>query len=324
MTSKTLLIAASALALAACGGADVEEDVTVAETEYGETDAGAETLLSAEQPPLEGDSPFVDQQDVADSRLTQRNIDSGFDGPDLTEEGYLNDDFDTAATGYGTNELTDVEPDVDDIGLADSELTDPEPDLDDLGTNLAATGTAAMATGRQAMDDGMDRMERGARDVASTVTDGTTAKQYTANNTDAYIREDGELITGSEAALLAGTWNVDLPDTVTAMGDTTLYIDGRGDEAVGTFAGEPIEVAVTGRNFQFDAPLMMNGERQIMTFTGTFEDGQIENGVIESVGDGRTMDFTAMRTDADTMIGSDDMMDDFETGDDDMVADDPY
>ena len=289
MNTKLLMIAASTLALAACGGSDVE---TAAE-ENDLTNGPVETALSEEQPTLEGDSPFVDGEDVADSRLDQESYDTGLDGPDLGRDDELAD-FDT-------------DTDFDADRSIDALVTESERLAADTRDGVAAMGDRAETAAR----DTMASAEQAARDVAAPVTDGVSAKQYTANNTDARIGPDGELITGSEAALLAGTYDVALPGQA---GTKTLYITGEGDTAVGTFDGEPIEVTVTGRNFSFDAPVEMDGAEELMTFAGTFEDGVIDNGVLESQGDGTTMTFTAVRTDANTSLGARDMLDDAEAG----------
>lgn len=295
MNTKLLLIAASTLAIAACGGSDVE----VAET----NEDGAEVLLSEEQPQLEGDSPFVDGEDVADSTLDQESYDTGFDGPDLTDEGYRTD---TVAGLDGDALGPDMDEGVDTTGFGtatDNLITESQ--------RIASEADRGVRTAADDMRDGARDMasdtRRAASDAAQTVTDGISAKRYTANNTDAYIGDDGELITGSEAALLAGTYDVALPGQT---GTKTLYVTGEGDKAVGTFDGEPIEVMVTGRNFSFDAPVMMDGTEELMTFAGTFEDGMIDNGVLESQGDGMTMTFTAVRTDANTTVGARGMVDD--------------
>ena len=279
MNTKLLLIAASTLAIAACGGSDA--DVEVAETDAN----AAETLLSEEQPVLEGDSPFVDGEDVADSTLDEESYDTGLDGPDLTDD------------GFGTEAVADLDDDAEHgIGALVAESERIASDAGARAAELAEDGE------RMAADAGT-----AARDVAATVTDGIAAKQFTANNTDAYINDAGELITGSEAALLAGTYEVALPGQT---GTKTLYITGEGDKAVGTFDGEPIEVMVTGRNFSFDAPVEMDGTADLMTFAGTFENGVIDNGVLESQGDGTTMTFTAVRTGADTDMDAREMLDD--------------
>ena len=319
MKTRMLLAAASTLAIAACGGAETEtaevedydrDDAQVAAAET-EEDGALGTLLSPEQPPLEGDSPFVDEGDVAQSRLDQENLDSGFDGPDLTD----GDDLDT--------ELAEADAELDEFGNniereaeefeagAERLAANTEREFEAAGREIEAEANefgadtrstfAAAERDVEAMGDDVERETEqfasnataAASTLAPTVTDGVSAKQYTAENTDAYIAQDGELITGSEAALLAGSWDVTLGDGADSL---PLMIRGEGDMATGTFDGEPIEVAVTGRNFQFDAPVDMDGETSIMTFTGTFEDGEIDNGVVEAMGDGSTMTFTAERT----------------------------
>lgn len=170
MNTKLLLVAASTLALAACGGTEVETAKT--------QENGAEVLLSEEQPPLEGDSPFVDEQDVADSRLAE----------------------------------------------ADPLATDAEP-----------LAEAAPLT-------------------------------------------------------LAGTYGVDIDG---ADETKTLIVEDGGER--GTFDGEPVEIAMTDDEFSFDAPVTMDGEEQLMTFSGMFRDGMIEDGQVEAQGDGASTTFTAVR-----------------------------
>ena len=182
-----LLIAASTMALAACGGTDVE----TAEAEYEVEDRAADTTLSeatpdVDQPPLEGDSPFVDEQDVAESRMAE--------GPVLGDDPLLR------------------EP----VG---------EP------VSLAGAYTIQI--------DGVD-------------------------------------------------------------GDKTLVIDEGG--ATGTFDGEPVEIATMGDEMTFDAPLAVDGEPELMTFTGMLAEGRIDQGTVEAQGDGRSMTFVAARDDEATLM----------------------
>ena len=283
MKTRMLLAAASTLAIAACGGAETDA------AELQDQDGAVETLLSEEQPPLEGDNPFADAEAEAEAELAEADAELDAAGQEIEAEA---DEFATDADrtfdaiGEETGEFAaDTERTFDAAGQEiDEETSEFAADLDDAETEA----DESMATA----------------DVAPTVTDGTTAKQYTAENTDAYIAEDGELITGSEAALLAGSYDVVIGEEGQSL---PLEIQGEGDLATGTLDGEPIQIAVTGRNFTFDAPVDMDGETSIMTFTGTFMDGMIENGVVEAQGDGSTMTFTAERSgdafEADTDAG---------------------
>lgn len=276
MTTKRLLIAASALAPAACGGAETE----TAETES--EDGAATTALAEEQPTLEGDSPFVDGDDVADSTLEQERYDNGLNGPDLTGDGDVADD-----------EFAEAEPEFDDA--TNNLIAESERIAADARAEAAAAGDDAQryaANAGQEAERVAQDAERRAGEVAGSIKDSLSAERYTANETDAVIGPDGELITGSEAALLAGEWEITVPGQNVS---TALVIDGRGNTATGSFGGTPVEVAVTGRNFSFDAPLTVDGEEELMTFAGTFEGDRIENGVVSAQGDGGSMTFTGVR-----------------------------
>ena len=76
-TRKMALVAASAIAIAAYGSASAQEVEP-------QDDGAVETVLTDEQPPLEGDSPFVDDQDVAESELDEPQDD--LDDPLLAED----------------------------------------------------------------------------------------------------------------------------------------------------------------------------------------------------------------------------------------------
>ena len=172
----TILLAVSALALGACGGSEVE----TAETDTAIVAPATETTRTAgtqlgEQPPLEGDSPFVDEADVTESRM-------------------------------GGNAL---------------------------GETYADTGTYA-----------------GSYELAV----------------------DGE----------------DAPRLL------TVDADGR----TGTLDGEPVELSMDGDRFRFDAPNRLGTEEELMTYSGTFADGGVSDGVIEAQGDGSATAFTARRSDA--------------------------
>ena len=172
MTTKlTALLAASTLVLAACGGAEVE-------TAEIETEDGAiETAFSEEQPPLEGDSPFVDEADVAESELSE--------------------------PVYGAE---------------------------------APVETAALGTTYEIDVDGIDEPK-------------------------------------------------------------TLVIDET--TQVATLDGEAYELAMDGERFSFDAPTLVDGEETLMTYSGLYRDGMIEEGLIEAQGDGASMGFTAERVEAE-------------------------
>lgn len=99
-------------------------------------------------------------------------------------------------------------------------------------------------------------------------------------------------------------------------GQYDLAIDGRDRPAVlmveesatpgtytGTLDGEPVEIARDGDRFTFDAPVETDGEEALMTFSGLSRDGRIEDGLVESQGDGRSMGYTATRADAAMMPG---------------------
>ena len=178
-TKLMTLLAASSLALAACGSSDVE----TAEVETEQT--GAEVALSEEQPPLEGDSPFVSEQDVAESQTY-------------------------GAETYGT----DVEP-----------------------------------------------------------------------------------IDGYETAMTGETYelNVDGLDA-----PRVLMLDTAAETA--TLDGEEYELTMDGERFSFDAPTTMQGEEQLMTYSGLYRDGMIEEGLVEAQGDGSSMGFTA--TPVENELGS--------------------
>ncbi|WP_031555423.1 hypothetical protein [Parvularcula oceani] len=308
MKTKLLLAAASTFAITACGAQEV--DTETAELEPQDTQA----IEQADPDESEG----LSLSSVGDLENPSAYSEDELSGDD--EEGYasademaLEDDYDLAEStpeaGYGTGgvEYDDDDVDIEDIDLetADAELTTP---YEDGETEMAAGDSQSMGA-----DEPMQTAQSDASGQSSDeepVSDGVSATQYTANQTDAYVGADDNLVTGSEAALLSGTYDATIMMADGTETTKTLYIQGEGDTAVGTFGGEPIEVAVTGRNFQFDAPVMMNGEDELMTFTGTFEDGQIDNGVVAAQGgDGSTMDWTAERTSDAVKVGEEDMLD---------------
>ena len=177
-TKLTALLAASTLALAACGGSDVE----TAEAEY--EDGAVETALSEEQPPLEGDSPAVD--------------DTGL-----------------AATPYGAGDADELSYET---------------------ASLSETYTLDI--------DGLD--------------------------------ESRELTLDTDAQ--------------TAMLDGETYL-----------------ISMDGDRFSFDAPTTVDGEEQLMTYSGLYRDGMIEDGVIEAQGDGASMTYTAERVEAEIEEGMNDV-----------------
>lgn len=170
----TALLAASTLVLAACGGTDIE----TADAEYDYEENAAETALSEEQPPLEGDSPAVGETDYADATASQDTY-----GADLGTPGTMGE-YETAAVGE-TYELN-----IDGVEEPRVLMLDP------------ATQTA-------------------------------------------------------------------------------------------TLDGDAYEVAMDGERFSFDAPTTIDGEEQLMTYSGLYRDGMIEEGLIEAQGDGSSMSFSA-------------------------------
>ena len=206
-----LLLAASAFVLAACGGTDVETAETTDTDAVVAYDADTAALPDADEPPLEGDSPFVEdgvQDSYADTNLPVQ--------PDPVQPGEVR-------TPIGTQQAT-------------------------------------MAGRYDVMIDGQDRPAE-------------------------LVVEDG---------LEPGTYT-------------------------GTFDGQPVDIAQTGDRFTFDAPVTTDGEPELMTFSGLSRDGQIEDGLIEAQGDGRSMSFAATRRD-DAGIGQDTLGTD-DTGLDDMDTD---
>ena len=288
-TRGLILAAASTLAITASAAAqDVEAPATADE------DKGMlETLLSDEQPPLEGDSPLVDDEDVLESRI------GGDDA--LVGEGYAQDDADAAAP-LDADDLPTAEDlaEIDaEAGAADAEAP-PELASDDEDAMDAEPMTAdadapalldadapALASPTPGSDDA-DAMDAEPAPRVSGVDALTPRAPIPAAATD-------PVEAAGEAALIAGTYDVTIPNV---DGTRVLFIEGRGTEAAGTFDGAPIDVIVTGRNFSFDAPVEMNGETALMTFAGTVEDGVIDNGVIEAQGDGGFLTFDARRADA--------------------------
>ena len=318
MNKKLALIAASVIAISAHANAHAQEAEPITE------DKGMlETLLSDEQPPLEGDSPLVDEDAVVASEA---------EGDDaLIGEPYAQDEDDALTTTdtdvLTAQELSDVDGEQADPAFAD---TDPTVSDDPMTTDMQDDDAPALATGAEGLDD-TDRaaMTPGEAVGAAPMADDSvleTAETGTDTDVDTDTTEDAVMTAdvdatevsepseplpapdakiaavptdpteaSAEAALIAGTYEVTIPNR---PGTSTLFIEGRGTEAAGTFDGQPIDVIVTGRNFSFDAPVSMGGEEQLMTFAGTAEDGVIDNGVIEAQGDGGYLTFDARRVDA--------------------------
>lgn len=188
-----LFLAASTFVLAACGGTDVQ----TAETAEADTAVAYETetaaLPDADQPPLEGDSPFVGE---------------GVDDA-VVQDGYAN------------------------APVLPGEVREP---IDPARDGFAGQYDLAI--------DGRDRP------AMLMIEEGATPGTYT-----------------------------------------------------GTLDGEPVEIAQDGDRFTFDAPVETDGEEDLMTFSGLSRDGRIEDGLVESQGDGRSMGYTATRTDAAMMPG---------------------
>ena len=204
------------------------------------------------------------------------------------------DDQDTTAQAQSDQRMASQDATSDPAALSTDGYAaglDEDPSSADAEYAMGDTANDDDQYGYQSSEDGVPPSE-----------DDTSPSTYTANTTDAYS-SDGNLITGSEAARLAGTYTATVPTGEgDAMEDVILYIEGTGNEASGTFDGLPIEVAVTGSNLRFDAPLPGGDPNEIVTYTGTFADGQITNGVVGSQGDGTSMDWSAERTsDADMM-----------------------
>ena len=262
-----------------------ETDVLTAQ-ETPETDAEATDPAFADTDPAMSDDPMMDTQDEAPELAT-----------DTDADGYLNDADRTAMT---PGEAIDAAP-MADSGPAQMDGTETDADampmtadaepMDD--TELAED---AVVTADAEAAEASEPLPAPDAKIAAVPTDPTEAV--------------------AEAALIAGTYEVTIPNRA---GTSTLFIEGRGTEAAGTFDGEPIDVIVTGRNFSFDAPVTMDGEEQLMTFAGTAEDGVIDNGVIEAQGDGGYLTFDARRVDAasmdDAATESDTDMDAMDSGD---------
>ena len=323
LTKGLALAAASTLVLSAASAQDVLDagDEPIVQTDEAAPDDDEnmlETLLSDEQPPLEGDSPFVDAEDVAESEG-----DDALVGAPYAEETTAPIGLDDPAD----DDVVAAEVERDEDPLADPVMGADEPMLAVTPDDEGLTSDDAP----QAAEADSDLLEADAPEMAS---DADTAAPVMA----APAGEPADPVTGREAlpaqreriaavptdpneaaveaAMIAGTYDVTIPGRDQT---STLFIEGRGTEAAGTFDGEPIEVVVTGRNFSFDAPVDMGGETQLMTFAGTVEDGVIDNGVIAAEGDGGFLTFDATRadamsTEADAGVTGADATADFDTG----------
>ena len=192
-----LLLASSALVLAACGGTDVETAETTDTDAVVAYDTDTAALPDAGEPPLEGDSPFV--------------------GEGVTDAGVQEDSY------------------------ADTNLPVQPADV----RTPIGTQQAGLAGRYDVMIDGQDRPA------------------------ELVIEEGLE------------------PNTYT-----------------GTFDGQRVDIAQTDDRFTFDAPVETDGEQELMTFSGLSRDGRIEDGLIESQGDGRSMGFAATRRDDASMSGT--------------------
>lgn len=338
MNKKLALVAASVIAISAYAHADAQEVET-------EEKGMLETLLSDEQPPLEGDSPLVDEEATVATEGDDALVGEPYAGDDveaLPAAPEFADETDPLATPdtdvLTAQELPDADVEQEDPAFAD---TDPMVADDPMMGEEPELATEADADGYLNDADRTAMTPGGAIDAAPMADSGTMdetdadAMPTTADAApmdDADVADDAMMTADAEpseplpapdakiaavptdpteavaeAALIAGTYEVTIPNR---QGTSTLFIEGRGTEAAGTFDGQPIDVIVTGRNFSFDAPVEMNGEEQLMTFAGTAEDGVIDNGVIEAQGDGGYLTFDARRVDAastDAMSGDTDM-----------------
>ncbi|MBB4659920.1 hypothetical protein [Parvularcula dongshanensis] len=264
------LIAASTLALVACGGTDAQQNAD-ADMSPDQTVAQRDRSGSPNDT-LSDDATALDDPVLARTNARER-------ADSVYEVGSDDPAYDVADS-----------EETQDRGMTSGSYTS------DLDQDMDVAADDRMGMDGMSMDGSQSAQNQSGTDQSvAPRNDDLSASAYTANNTDAYT-QDGNLITGSEAERLSGTYAATVP---TGEGDATedviLYIQGDGDQAVGTFNGEPIQVAVTGGNFTFDAPLPGVESEDIMTFTGTFMDGEIMNGVVESQGDGTTMDWSAER-----------------------------